>query len=178
MSVLASVEKRLEESEQRLTELIQHLERQNSLEKSLDDAGRGIGDASSNLGELAASTKVALESLKSVVDSLQETVGILGRSNPAETAEAVARIEKELEADRQETKKAIDEVSRQVSEAKEDIEITVKGGSAETVSKFEATLEKISGQQSESQNRAALISYITLVLVIIVLGIEAIRFFI
>ena len=222
MSVLASVEKRLEESEQRLSELIQHLERHNSLEESLDDAGRGIGEATSNLGELAASTKAALESLRSMVDSLQETVGILGRSNPAETVEAVARVEKELEsagqetrnvivneleatrqetgqvivkeleATRQETKnvivkeleitreqnkQAIDEVSNQVSAAKVDIGAAVQGGSAETVSKIEAALERISGQQSDSQNRAALISYITLTLVMVVVGLEALRFF-
>ena len=36
MSVLAGVEKRLEESEKRLTELIQHLEQQASLEKIVE----------------------------------------------------------------------------------------------------------------------------------------------
>ena len=148
MSVLAGVEKRLEESEKRLTELIQHLDQQVSLEKSLNDAGRGLGEASSNLGELAATTKVVLESLKSVVDALQETVGILVRSNPAETAEAVARIEKQLEVTHQEAKKSIDEVP-----------------------------ERVSDQQSKSHSRATRISYITLIVLLAVLGIEMFWFF-
>lgn len=177
MSALASVEKRLEESERRLTELIQHLERLISLEKSLNDAGRGIEEASSNLGELAASTKAVLESLKSVVDLLQETVGILSRSNPTATVEAVARAEKELESTRQEITKAIDKVSKQVTEAKVEIGAAVQGESAETVSGMEATLKTISDQQLESQNRATLILYITLVLVVVIFGIEAIRLF-
>ena len=166
MSVLASVEKRLEESEQRLTELIQHLERHNSLEKSLDEAGRGIGEASNNLGELASSTRVALESLKNVVDSLQETLGILERSNPAETVEAVARIEKQLEVAWQEVRNVV------VKELEATRQENKKG-----IDEIEATLASISDQQSESQNRAALISYITLALVFVVVGIEAIRFF-
>ena len=177
MSVLAVLEKRLEESEQRLTELIQHLERQQSLEKSLDDAGRGLGQASSNLGELAASTKVALESLKSVVDSLKETVDILGRSNPAETAEAVTRIEKELEAVRQGTSKAIDKLSKQVSEATVDIGATVQGESANTAAEIENALKEFSGQQSKWRSIIIRIGYVTLIVVLLHLGIETLRLF-
>lgn len=177
MSALTGLEKRLEESEQRLTELIQHLERQQSLEKSLDDARRGLGEASSNLGELATSTKVALESLKIVVDALQETVGILARSNPAETAEAVARIEKELEATREESRKAIGEVTERVSAAQKELEDQIDGGVGEMVSDIGGSLEDIASQQSKSQSTAIRIGYITLIVVLVVLGIETLRFF-
>ena len=148
MSVLAGVDKRLEESEKRLTELIQHLEQQASLEKSLNDAGRGLGEASSNLGELAASTKVALESLKSVVDALQETVEILVRSNPAETAEAVARIEKKVEH--------------------------MAGDLNDAIGK---ALKTVTVEHSRSHDRAMRISYMTLVVVVAVLALETVRFF-
>lgn len=192
MSVLAGLEKRLEESEQRLTELIQHLERQQSLEESLGDAGRGLGEASSNLGEVAASTKAALESLKSIVDALQETVGILARSNPAETAEAVARLEKEfgaaqrettnvivkeLESSRQDNKKAIDEVSKQVAQARVGVEAAVQGESANAAAEIQGALKEISGQQSRSQSIALRIGYVTLIVILVVLGIETLRFF-
>ena len=148
MSVMAGLEKRLEESEKRLTELIQHLERQDSLEKSLSDAGRGLGEASNNLGELAASTKVALESLKSMVDALQETVGILVRSNPAETAEAIARIEKKTEGIAGDLNDAIGEA-----------------------------LKTVTAEHSRSHDRAMRISYITLIVVVAVLALETVRFF-
>ena len=147
MSVMAGLEKRLEESEQRLTELIQHLERQESLEKSLNDAGRGLGEASSHLGDLAASTKIVMESLKSVVDALQETVGILVRSNPAETAEAVARIEKQLE-------RIAGDLNDAIGEA----------------------LKTATAEHSRSHDRAMRISYITLVVVVAVLALETVRF--
>jgi len=149
MSVLAGLEERLKESEQRLTELIQHLERQKSLEESLYDAGRGLGEASSNLGELAASTKIVLESLKSVVDALQETVDILVRSNPADTAEAVARIEKQLERNAENLNNAIGESNKTVTT-----------------------------EHSRSHNRAMRVSYITLIMVAGLLAAEAIRFFV
>ena len=163
MNVMAGLEKRLEESEQQLTGLLQHLERQDSLEKLLNDAGRGIGEASSNLGDLAVSNKAILESLKSVVDSLQEAVGILVRSNPAETVEAVARIGKQLEV-------TLENVSAKQSKE-----------TAEAVARIEkqlgVTLEKISVQQRKSSSRAMRISVITLIVVLVALGIEVLRFF-
>ena len=68
-------------------------------------------------------------------------------------------------------------MSGQVAEAKLDIGAAIEGKSAESVAEIEGILERILDQQSKSQNRAELISYITLALVIVVFGIEAFRYF-
>ena len=115
MSVLAELEKRLEENEKRIVELIQHLERQHSLEQSFDDTRQKLGEAGNNIGDLAASTRVAIESLQTVLRAFQSAVGILQHADPAQATEAVARIEGQIEASDREVKKVIEEVAGNAS---------------------------------------------------------------
>ena len=107
MNLMADLNERIAEIENRIIDLVQRLEGLASLEESLDASRRGLGEASTNIGNLVDTTKAAIESLNSMLITFREAVEVLQRSDPARTIEAVSRVEAQLVHSDQETKKAI-----------------------------------------------------------------------
>ena len=95
MDVMEELMDRLGETERRAKEVIQRLDRLDSVQESLVDAGRGLGEASGNVSDLAAATKGAVESLNSALSAFREAVEVLHRSDPAQARETLSRMEEE-----------------------------------------------------------------------------------
>ena len=95
MDVMEELMDRLGETERRAKEVIQRLDRLDSVQHSLVDAGRGLGEASANITDLAAGTRAAVESLNSALAAFREAVEVLHRSDPAEAREILSRVEAE-----------------------------------------------------------------------------------
>ena len=95
MDVMEELMERLGETERRATEVIQRLDRSDSVQQSMVDAGRGLGEASANITDLAIATRAAVESLNSALSAFREAVEVLHRSDPAQAREALSRIEAE-----------------------------------------------------------------------------------
>ena len=92
MSVLTDLETRLAESQDRIAKLIQHLEHQTDLERSLKDAEQGLTSASNGISSLAESTRTLVESLTSTQIAFQEVVAVLQRADPAQVEREVKQI--------------------------------------------------------------------------------------
>ena len=95
MDVMKELMDRLGETERRAMEVVQRLDRLDSVQESLVDAGRGLGEASANISDLAAATKSAVESLNSALSAFREAVEILHRSDPAQARRILSKIEAE-----------------------------------------------------------------------------------
>ena len=91
MDVMEELMDRLVETERRAMEVIRRLDRLDSVQQSLVDAGRGLGEASANITDLAAGTREAVESLNSALASFREAVEVLHRSDPAQARERPCR---------------------------------------------------------------------------------------
>ena len=160
MSVLPELEKRLAENEKRIAALIQHLEDHADLEESLRAAGSGLKEANIEVRRLAESAKVANESLAAVLASFRDAVEILRQADPARATEAVARIEERLNSAEQGIKETIDEATRAVSSGQKKVEHQLRA-EAQAIRKAIPTV----------------VSYITLVLVLVLVGFEILRHF-
>ena len=68
-------------------------------------------------------------------------------------------------------------MTERVSAAQKELEIQIEANVGQTVNAIDASLEDSSAQQSKSQNIAIRIGYVTLIVVLVVLGIETLRFF-
>ena len=190
MSLLADIEERFGETESRINAMVQHLEHLAPLEQSLDDAGRGLGEASSNIGNLAVSTKTAIESLNGTLDALRQAVEALRRADPARTNETIARIGTQMEgvssqiakfeSDSREFRERllseVASVARQLSEESESTRNTTTAatetGTRETSKVIEKATVRLAGQQQESITGVKLLAYLTLVLVLLLAGLQ------
>ncbi len=115
MDVMEELMERLGESERRAIEVIERLDRLDSVQESLVDAGRGLGEASANISDLAVATRAAVESLNSALSAFREAVEVLHRSDPAQAREALSRIEAEqarITEDLQSTRDAVEDLAQ------------------------------------------------------------------
>ena len=189
MSVWPELDKRLADNERRIAALIQHLEDHAELEESLRAAGSGLKETNAEVRRLAESAKVANESLTAVLDSFQDAVSILQKSDPARATEAVARVEERLKSAEHGIRETIGEAASANSSGQERAEHQVRAESQairETIGKVASTVS--SGQErAEHQLKAeaqairksipTTVAYITLVLVLVLLGFEILRYF-
>lgn len=168
MSVLADIEERLVETKNRISGLVQHLERLGSLEQSLDDAGRGVSEASTNIGNLAASTKIAMESLNGILVVLRQAVEVIQHSDPARTNEAIGKIGAQLEDIANQTAK----IESGTTEFQKQFSITTSS----IVSEIRNVQETIS-KQSKAINDIKFIGYATLSSMLALIGLTLYMFF-
>ena len=195
MSLLADIEERFGETESRINAVVQHLERLAPLEQSLDDAGRGLGEASSNIGNLAVSTRMAIESLNGTLDALRQAVEALRRADPARTNEMITKIGTQVEgiggqitrfeSDSRELRdRLLSEVAsfaRQLSKeesrsTRNTITSATETSTRETRRAIENAAARLAGQQQESINGVKLLAYFTLVLVLLLAGLQIYSF--
>ena len=76
-SIMTEVARRLQESEKRAANVIVMLEEQNSIQTSLDEAGKGLAEANSRVANLAESTQEAIKALAEIVSLLKETIAVI-----------------------------------------------------------------------------------------------------
>ena len=195
MSLLADIEERFGETESRINAVVQHLERLAPLEQSLDDAGRGLGEASSNIGNLAVSTRMAIESLNGTLDALRQAVEALRRADPARTNEMITKIGTQVEgiggqitrfeSDSRELRdRLLSEAAsfaRQLSKeesrsTRNTITSATETSTRETRRAIENAAARLAGQQQESINGVKLLAYFTLVLVLLLAGLQIYSF--
>ena len=194
MSLLASIEERLGETEGRINAVVQHLERLPPLEQSLDDAGRGLGEASSHIGDLAVSTRTAIESLSGALDALRQAVEALKRADPARTNEAIEKIGIQVEVigsqlarfesdSRELGERLLSEVAsveRQLLEESQSIRNTIAAATEtrarETSKVIENAAVRLASQQQEAISGVKFLAYLTLVLVLLLAGVQIYSF--
>ena len=194
MSLLADIEDRFGETESRINAVVQHLERLGSLERSLDDAGRGLGEASSNIGNLAVSTRTAVESLTGTLDALRQAVEVLRRADPARTNEAIAtigtgiegigdrtaRFESDSKVFRDRLLSELAGTASQFSDESQKTRTTIaaaaESSTRETSKVIENAAVRLAGQQQDSINGVKLPAYVILVLVLLLAGLEVYSF--
>lgn len=160
MSVLQELEKRLAENEKRIAALIQHLEDHAELEESLRASGSGLKETNTAVRYLVESAKVTNDSLADVLASFRDAVAILKKSDPARATEAVARVEERLESAEHGIRESIGAAANTVSSGQEKIEHQLK-----------------TEAQAISKSIPKTVAYITLVLVLVLLGFEILRYF-
>ncbi len=103
MKILSELEERLEENQGRIDNLVQHLERHSDLQRAFVNAEQGLLDAGKSIAHLAESARTAVESLNSVQAAFKQIVDLLQRADPEKVAQAVAQVERRLQAARKET---------------------------------------------------------------------------
>ena len=190
MSAYEHLEEQISETAERITALGRHLERLGSLEQSLDGAGRGLGEASANIGNLAASTRAAMDSLDSALKSLRQAVEVLRRADPSRANEMVARIGTQVEGisdqitrfesesrefrDRllSEMTSAAGQLSEESQSTRNAIAAARETGAKETSKVIENAAVRLAGQQQESANGLKFLAYVTLILVLILVGLQ------
>ena len=206
MSVLAELEKRLAENEKRITRLIQHLEDHAELEESLESAVHGLEQANTRIKRLADSAQIANASLADVLDSFRDAVEILRQSDPAKAAKAIKQIEDRLSGIEDQVKQAIGEAANAVSSGQEKVGQQLKAETQAITDAIKQIEDKLSSMEartkaaideatnaiSRKQERAeqhlkaeaqairesapTTVVYITLVVVLVLLGFEILRY--
>lgn len=194
MSLLADIEERFGETESRINAVVQHLERLGSLEQSLDDAGRGLGEAAANIGSLAVSTRTAIESLNGALDALRQAVEVLRRADPARTNEMIAKIGTQIEGIGDRTTRfesdssvfrdrllteisgAASQLSDESRKTRTTVAAAAESGARETRKVIENAAVRLAGQQQESISGVKFPVYLTLVLVLVLAGLQVYSF--
>lgn len=82
-SLMTEVASRLRQTEQRAATIISALERQKSIQDSLDVAGNGLHEANSAIAEFAREAKRATEEFVDTVSALRGAIDMLQQLNPA-----------------------------------------------------------------------------------------------
>ena len=189
MSVLPELEKRLAENEKRIAALIQRLEDHAELEESLRAAVSGLKESTTEVRRLAKSAKVANESLAAVLASFQDAVALLQKSDPARAAKAVTRVEERLKNAERGILDTIGEAANSVSSGQEKAEHQLRTEAqaiSETIGNATSTVSKgqeRAGHQLKSEAQAirksipTAVTYMILVLVLVLVGIEILRYF-
>ncbi len=193
MSVMSVLEQQLTDTEKRIGALVRRLEAHGELEESLAQAGNGISQANEEMRQLASSTRAVIESLEGVLAAFREAVEILRRSDPTRTTEAVERVERRLESMEQGITQAIGkaadrtaEAQKKAAESSEERLESVQQGVTQAIGKTTdmiAEAQKKAERQLGEEGRAIRKSipktmvYLTFVLVLLLLGLEALHYF-
>lgn len=148
------LQSQLQNTEERINELVQNIEQWRDLEQSFEQASNGLDQAGANIGELAKAAESAAQSHQKVVELLRGAVNVLERSNPD-------RVHENLKDLNDLTKHSFQEQSQQIGQGFGDIK--------------ELTKHSSEGQLNSSKGLRKLI-YLLLAFVIILLGIDLFPF--
>lgn len=155
MSLLEEeLQSQLQNTEERINELVQNIEQWRDLEQSFEQASNGLDQAGTNIGELAKAAEGAAKSLQEVVDLLRGAVNALERSNPD-------RMHENLKGLSDLTKHSFQEQSQQIDQGFADLKELFKCASEE---------------QSNSSRGLRRLIYLLLVVAVILCGIDLFPF--
>lgn len=194
MSLLREINEQISETENRVNILIQRLEQQASLEESLGAAQHGITQASGHIGELASTLNHSVVEFRRAIDAFRQVdpariikavsdvtnqltqLGHVAENlyrRQSQTTNVVSEIKIRLDKVERETRSLTERVPEVASEVRTQLTVVDQ----EIRSFTEKTIERHSRRQSDAIRRVRRVSYITMLVVFVLLILEISSYF-